>query len=321
LGFSWARAPACCSTSHAPAADLQLLLAAAARLFFIPLQPFGIMLGMIVVLVRLTGRGLNARRGVLVVCSVPHLLRYLASCSRRRLCPRTTRHTQILTETLSQPQMLLFGWRIAFLLGAFTGVVGVMLRRAMPDPAIFLQRKHLIEEQLEQFDDAGNAAVVDDRCVCAGGVGRWAAQALGFPACLTAQLCDTGTSCLATDADTILLPVCACICLLHDSAHHQPAVSKDVEAVAVKPDPSAVADSDSSLPRPHIKGKRFWPVLEMLRHYWLQGEERKSCVWGGECVHACAKLRVGRRGGGRAAEFCCLPGRWSCGVVPPNTQR
>lgn len=66
----------------------------------------------------------------------------------------------ILTETLSHSAMLLFGWRIAFLLGALTGVVGVMLRRRMPDPTVFLQRKHAIEEQL---DAAGSSGVPDDR--------------------------------------------------------------------------------------------------------------------------------------------------------------
>jgi predicted MFS family arabinose efflux permease len=48
--------------------------------------------------------------------------------------------------------MMLYGWRIAFLLGAATGVVGVLLRRSMPDPAVFLQRKHQIEEQLGVTD-------------------------------------------------------------------------------------------------------------------------------------------------------------------------
>jgi predicted MFS family arabinose efflux permease len=48
--------------------------------------------------------------------------------------------------------MMLFGWRIAFLLGAATGVVGVLLRRSMPDPAVFLQRKHQIEEQMGVTD-------------------------------------------------------------------------------------------------------------------------------------------------------------------------
>jgi hypothetical protein len=70
---------------------------------------------------------------------------------------------QILTETLSHSAMLLFGWRIAFLLGAFTGVVGVMLRRRMPDPTVFLQRKHAIEEQLGVTD----SQAPDDRCACA----------------------------------------------------------------------------------------------------------------------------------------------------------
>jgi hypothetical protein len=54
----------------------------------------------------------------------------------------------ILQEALSPAAMMLYGWRIAFLLGAATGVVGVLLRRRMPDPAVFLQRKHQIEEQL-----------------------------------------------------------------------------------------------------------------------------------------------------------------------------
>lgn len=44
--------------------------------------------------------------------------------------------------------MMLYGWRIAFLLGALTGVVGVLLRRRMPDPAVFLQRKQEIEQEL-----------------------------------------------------------------------------------------------------------------------------------------------------------------------------
>lgn len=44
--------------------------------------------------------------------------------------------------------MMLYGWRIAFLLGALTGLVGVLLRRRMPDPAVFLRRKYAIEEQL-----------------------------------------------------------------------------------------------------------------------------------------------------------------------------
>lgn len=56
--------------------------------------------------------------------------------------------------------MMLFGWRIAFLLGALTGVVGVMLRRRMPDPAVFLQRKHAIEEQL---GEAGADSLPNDR--------------------------------------------------------------------------------------------------------------------------------------------------------------
>jgi len=68
---------------------------------------------------------------------------------------------QILTETLSNASMLLFGWRIAFLLGALTGVVGVLLRRRMPDPAVFLQRKHAIEEQLGVAD----SDAPDDRYV------------------------------------------------------------------------------------------------------------------------------------------------------------
>lgn len=49
--------------------------------------------------------------------------------------------------------MMLFGWRIAFLLGALTGVVGVVLRRRMPDPTVFLKRKHAIEEQLGVADE------------------------------------------------------------------------------------------------------------------------------------------------------------------------
>lgn len=57
--------------------------------------------------------------------------------------------------------MMLFGWRIAFLLGALTGVVGVLLRRRMPDPTVFLQRKHAIEEQLGVADDC----VPEDRSV------------------------------------------------------------------------------------------------------------------------------------------------------------
>lgn len=58
----------------------------------------------------------------------------------------------ILTEALSHSAMMLFGWRIAFLLGALTGVVGVLLRRRMPDPTVFLQRKAAIEEQLGVSD-------------------------------------------------------------------------------------------------------------------------------------------------------------------------
>jgi hypothetical protein len=57
--------------------------------------------------------------------------------------------------------MLLFGWRIAFLLGAFTGAVGVMLRPRIPDPTVFLQRKHAIEEQLGVTD----SQAPDDRWV------------------------------------------------------------------------------------------------------------------------------------------------------------
>jgi hypothetical protein len=58
---------------------------------------------------------------------------------------------QILTLSLSNDAMMVFGWRIAFLLGALTGVVGVMLRRSMPDPTIFLQRKLAIEGDVEHI--------------------------------------------------------------------------------------------------------------------------------------------------------------------------
>jgi hypothetical protein len=70
---------------------------------------------------------------------------------------------QILTESLSNAAMMLFGWRIAFLLGAFTGVVGVILRRRMPDPAVFLECKQEIEEKLGLASDANNTT--DDRLV------------------------------------------------------------------------------------------------------------------------------------------------------------
>lgn len=56
--------------------------------------------------------------------------------------------------------MMLYGWRIAFLLGACTGFVAVLLRRRMPDPAVFLQRKHEIEEQLDAAGDS-SAGVID----------------------------------------------------------------------------------------------------------------------------------------------------------------
>lgn len=69
--------------------------------------------------------------------------------------------TQILTESLSNAAMMLFGWRIAFLLGALTGVVGVVLRRRMPEPAVFLESKQEVEEKLGLASDA--SASPDDR--------------------------------------------------------------------------------------------------------------------------------------------------------------
>jgi hypothetical protein len=87
-------------------------------------------------------------------------------------CPFTTfMHSvamQILTVSLSNDAMMLFGWRIAFLLGALTGVVGVLLRRQMPDPTVFLQRKHAIEEQLGMAVDT----VPEDRSVVAAAFSR-----------------------------------------------------------------------------------------------------------------------------------------------------
>lgn len=72
------------------------------------------------------------------------------------------------------------------------------------------------------------------------------------------------------------------------SSAHNPAV-KEVDAPAsrylsskdmhvnveageppIKPDASGA--SSSNLPRVHITGKRYWPVLEMLRFHWLPGE-------------------------------------------------
>jgi hypothetical protein len=55
-------------------------------------------------------------------------------------------------------QMAAWGWRVAFLLGALTGVLGVVLRRTMPDPAVFLEAKHEVEERLAAEDAAEGAA-------------------------------------------------------------------------------------------------------------------------------------------------------------------
>ncbi|KIY92068.1 hypothetical protein MNEG_15895 [Monoraphidium neglectum] len=62
----------------------------------------------------------------------------------------------ILQAACTLDQMMLWGWRVAFLMGALTGVVGVILRRTMPDPAMFLKRKQEVEAALER--DAMEAA-------------------------------------------------------------------------------------------------------------------------------------------------------------------
>jgi hypothetical protein len=90
--------------------------------------------------------------------------------------------------------MMLFGWRIAFLLGALTGVVGVMLRRRMPDPTVFLQRKHAIEEQL-----ADTATLEDDRCV-GGGQCTCASGSVHDSSSRSGILCLTGDAAAATVA-------------------------------------------------------------------------------------------------------------------------
>lgn len=41
--------------------------------------------------------------------------------------------------------------------------------------------------------------------------------------------------------------------------------SKDLEADV---------DSLANAPRVHLTGKRYWPVLEMLRFHWLPGKQR-----------------------------------------------
>lgn len=53
--------------------------------------------------------------------------------------------------------------------------------------------------------------------------------------------------------------------------------SKDMHVNMEAGEPPVKADasmaSSSNLPRVHITGKRYWPVLEMLRFHWLPGEQ------------------------------------------------
>lgn len=56
---------------------------------------------------------------------------------------------------------------------------------------------------------------------------------------------------------------------------------KDVEA-----DPDSLANA----PRVHLTGKRYLPVVEMLRNYWLPGESLFATAL--KCVHP--RIKGGR---------------------------
>lgn len=38
-------------------------------------------------------------------------------------------------------------------------------------------------------------------------------------------------------------------------------------------------EADMTKPIVHAKGKKFWPVLEMLRYHWLPGEHASLSGW------------------------------------------
>uniref|UniRef100_A0A383V7P2 Major facilitator superfamily (MFS) profile domain-containing protein n=1 Tax=Tetradesmus obliquus TaxID=3088 RepID=A0A383V7P2_TETOB len=135
----------------------------------------------------------------------------------------------ILQEALSPAAMMLFGWRIAFLLGAATGVVGVLLRRRMPDPALFLQRKHQIEEQLGVTDGRDIEGHSKDADIS------------------TKSVASTGSKDLTMRIEEPF-----------------PA-AKDASI-----DATCTGSAAGSLPAVHVTGgKKFFPVLQMLRFYWL----------------------------------------------------
>ena len=70
----------------------------------------------------------------------------------------------LLQHTVSAENMLIWGWRIPFILASLTAILGYFLRRGMPEPAAFLaaaraEKKTLGVESLTAMDVMPTAAV------------------------------------------------------------------------------------------------------------------------------------------------------------------
>ena len=71
--------------------------------------------------------------------------------------PLTLQLVMLLQHTISAENMLIWGWRIPFLLAAGTAVLGYFLRRGLPEPKAFLaaaraEKKALGGESLSAKD-------------------------------------------------------------------------------------------------------------------------------------------------------------------------
>jgi hypothetical protein len=137
--------------------------------------------------------------------------------------------------------MMLWGWRVAFLIGALTGVVGVFLRRKMPDPAVFLARK----EQIEQEIEAEQAADPNNQSHHVPPYRHEATE----PASLK-------------DVDTILATPVATSGVISSAGSADNMVV--VEEGRAAPDAKDVA---AGSPAAGKKRVRYWPVLNMLKNY------------------------------------------------------
>ncbi|GBF92355.1 MFS transporter [Raphidocelis subcapitata] len=184
----------------------------------------------------------------------------------------------LLEAVCSDEQMMLWGWRVAFLAGAATGAVGILLRRGMPDPAVFLSAKAGViarleaEAEAEAESEARRASSLGPAPppAAAGRLGSFLRAASSFRrgGGAAGGVGSSGGGAAAGTGGG-------------GGGGGPPAAEAPATALALSPAPSSAAPASVAC---HLRAKRahYFPAVELLRGHW--GSVLLQLAW--ECWFA-----------------------------------